>query len=197
MSDHASHVLDQLTVATMGSLWGLISKIPGGTDADRCGLATSVVAEIMARSLKAPDMAATVAGIINRRLAGHQLSWRLVPLSWAMHFILGLTIASVVLWVWFGGNPIVRIFMFLLIACVGALLCAGNVAAILAAAVAAWFIAGLPTYWYRYRQQPPPLRLAQSVSVPHFQENSLVSGPVRLSGPRVQPGTALPLPAAA
>jgi hypothetical protein len=75
-----------------------------------------------------------------------------------MHFILGLAIAAVVLWAWLGGNQIVRLFVFLLVACVGALFCAGNIAAILAMPVIAWVVSGLPTYWHKYRQQPPPLR---------------------------------------
>jgi hypothetical protein len=76
-----------------------------------------------------------------------------------MHFILGLAIAAIVLWAWLGGNQIVRLFVFLLLSCIGALFgTAVGTPAILAAPVIAWFVAGLPTYYHQYRQQPPPLR---------------------------------------
>ena len=74
-----NEILHALCVAVGGHLWQLVCSIPGG-DAGRGGLATCVVAEMLARALASPD-AAEVAAITNFRLDARQRSWRLVPVS--------------------------------------------------------------------------------------------------------------------
>jgi hypothetical protein len=58
----------------------LVSDIPGETDDARAVIATTVMGEILARTLSVQD-AAFVADVINAVLRVHHLSWRLVPVS--------------------------------------------------------------------------------------------------------------------
>jgi hypothetical protein len=61
-----------------------------------------------------------------------------------MHFLIGLGLFVVLLYWWLIGHWFARVLVFLLLAVLGALLSAGNGAAIIAAGVLAWFIASLP-----------------------------------------------------
>ena len=72
--------LDQSTTAVMARIAELIRDIPGGSDEERAALATTVVAEILARSLAIPD-ASSVAEITNAVLKVHRVTWRLVSIS--------------------------------------------------------------------------------------------------------------------
>jgi hypothetical protein len=72
-----------------------------------------------------------------------------------MHFLIGLGLFVVLLYWWLIGHWFARVLVFLLFAVLGALISAGNGAAMIAAGVLAWFVAGLPIYYQRYRSRLP------------------------------------------
>ena len=72
-----------------------------------------------------------------------------------MHFLIGLGIFVVLLYWWLIGHWFARVLVFLLLAVLGALISAGNGAAIVGYGVLAWFIASLPIYYQRYQSRLP------------------------------------------
>jgi hypothetical protein len=79
-SSGAPEWLDRLVDIVLARAFELISDIPGETDDARTVIATTVVGEILARTLVIPD-ASRVAEITNAVLSAHRASWRLVPVS--------------------------------------------------------------------------------------------------------------------
>jgi hypothetical protein len=72
--------LDQLTTTVVARILELIRNIAGGSDEERAAIATTIIAEILARSLETVG-APSVAEITNAVLDTHRLAWRLVSVS--------------------------------------------------------------------------------------------------------------------
>jgi hypothetical protein len=72
--------LDRLADIVVARVSELVCDIPDGTEDARAVLATTVMGEILARTLSVQD-AAFVAEVTNAVLAAHSLSWRLVSVS--------------------------------------------------------------------------------------------------------------------
>jgi hypothetical protein len=72
--------LDQLTTAVVARIVELVRDTAGGSDEERAAIATTIMAEILARSLEAAG-APSVAEITNAVLDAHMLAWRLVSVS--------------------------------------------------------------------------------------------------------------------
>jgi hypothetical protein len=72
-----------------------------------------------------------------------------------VHILIGIAMAIVLLYFWLIGHWFARVLVFLLLAALGALIAAGNVAAIIATGLLAWLIASLPIYYQRHQQRVP------------------------------------------
>lgn len=79
-SSGAPEWLDQLADIVLARTFELLSDIPGDTDDARAAITTTVMGEILARTLSFQN-ATFVAEVTNAVLTAHRLSWRVVQVS--------------------------------------------------------------------------------------------------------------------